>query len=1186
MHEGRIPMSAPHAILKAILEAEREVFLLAGTRHDGLAPVLAAALDESGSPILRAHGLSVAAVPHAARGVTIAHRMAVSGRGAVALVPSAQFDGCAAELTVAMEMPWRAGGSLCIVMEDDPQRERFLCPRRTAMELRMPCLEPGDVAQLREMLDGGLRLSRLSGVPVAVILHTNILRSSQTIEMMPNRVAVPGMQGGSIDAVLARRRRKPRLSETKDVLRAGRRLELNRIRALPNPGERVPVGFVTVGPCDPALAHVTEALRLRGRVPVLQLGLIHPIDETAVGRLLDRCERVVVLEPRPNAAVVESRVLEVAEDRRRRGERCASVWGSVLPPAPEGDSQALIPGEALHPSVLARKIVHLLHMIRPTVQVEARLAPQPPTPLLQPPPRGSDIGIEAAIGTLRRLAVDVDQRLRVRGQGQEQKAEPTALAIDGVEQTSLGAGRVVPVEFWSARQFLATGVAALRHAARDVRSWILLLCDFEVPDNQDIERLVRGVVPGERAERVSITTANLDDRASLRDLIEKSALANRLSVIIVRDGPPAKFDVASIERSLAEIDHAGFQPQQRLVWPAEQACLLTPPAEDDLAEQKVEPGSIEMQSEVTVHRVAHRPGGRMRFRVQPLLEQIDVIRTKPPAWIWRSALQPHGGSGAIPRLELPTPIHKRQAVWRAHIAGFRGIAPGLATTVLADAGSNMGYDVAWIHDASPIGRGRRAWAQMLFTRSGRTGAAGSNQDRPPGSIDLPVASALAPYGETDLLVGFDVHETLRAIAPEQMLRVAHRDRTAVVANTGSFTDEDEVGLTPTAQENYLSSLAAVSMSQHRMAADFANACRMWFYTDRVADIAMIGIAFQRGLIPVSLEAIEAAVARAEQSGYGRAGEAFQFGRYLATDARLLARPRARSLPRDVYEDETVTGASSGSPMRLQRTVRRMALGIRSGRWGGGERAKRFEQLLRRSLDAMPGLAETAPGRRAQRDFVTGVYRAVEWGGFEYAERYAQLLTLLYQADRGETGRALTRCAVLPLAECMLIHDPIYIASMATNAEQRRLLRQRLNIKHARGDRIERRYLTRLDLVIFDRRFRADVRTSDWPARLARAVRLILPRAWRGTRRERAVRAFMLDLVQRARYESPGNYARWSELMQHLHNRAVENRLRDMTLAELQMLMEPVTSASETPESVSQADEPKTRGAERTISSYE
>jgi len=205
---------------------------------------------------------------------------------------------------------------------------------------------------------------------------------------------------------------------------------------------------------------------------------------------------------------------------------------------------------------------------------------------------------------------------------------------------------------------------------------------------------------------------------------------------------------------------------------------------------------------------------------------------------------------------------------------------------------------------------------------------------------------------------------------------------------------------------------------------------------------------------------------------------------------------------------------------------------------------------------MPGLAETDAGRQARRDFVIAIYRCCHWGSLDLAERFARLLTDLYESDRGDAGRALTRNAVLPLALVMLIRDPIYIAAMASSSEQRRRTRQVLNVKRAREDELRRRYLTRFELLAFGRRYRADVRTSDWLARLVGALRHVVPVRWRGSRRERELRSYIVDFIQSAAREATDDYERCHAALAKLHQQAMDNRLLGMALAEARMLLEP------------------------------
>ena len=127
--------------------------------------------------------------------------------------------------------------------------------------------------------------------------------------------------------------------------------------------------------------------------------------------------------------------------------------------------------------------------------------------------------------------------------------------------------------------------------------------------------------------------------------------------------------------------------------------------------------------------------------------------------------------------------------------------------------------------------------------------------------------------------------------------------------------------------------------------------------------------------------------------------------------------------------------------------------------------------------------------------------------------------------------------------------------MATSAEQHRRTRQLLNVKRARDDRLERRYLTRFELVAFGRRVRADLRTSDWAARVVSAVLPLIPRRWRGTKRERALRDYVVDLVRRTTHRESGDYEHFQNALHRLHQQALEDRLRGMAISEVRILAE-------------------------------
>jgi hypothetical protein len=237
------------------------------------------------------------------------------------------------------------------------------------------------------------------------------------------------------------------------------------------------------------------------------------------------------------------------------------------------------------------------------------------------------------------------------------------------------------------------------------------------------------------------------------------------------------------------------------------------------------------------------------------------------------------------------------------------------------------------------------------------------------------------------------------------------------------------------------------------------------------------------------------------------------------------------------------------PESANRLARRLSLAF-------GRDRGRLRRLLERTLERTPGLTETDAGRLARRHLVAAAWRCVGWGGFTHAERFADAIVALYQVDRGDRGRTLTRLAVLPLADAMLIRDFAYVARLHTSVEARRRIRQRFNVKSARGDTVTRRFLTRFEIIAAGRRLRWDVRTSDWLIRIGSRLGRLIPLRWRGSSSEREIRVYIMDLVRRATAGAEHGYDRWVAVLTRVNEEARRSRFRGLSVADVRRIAEP------------------------------
>jgi Pyruvate/2-oxoacid:ferredoxin oxidoreductase gamma subunit len=602
----------------------------------------------------------------------------------------------------------------------------------------------------------------------------------------------------------------------------------------------------------------------------------------------------------------------------------------------------------------------------------------------------------------------------------------------------------------------------------------------------------------------------------MHDAFRDAAITAGLWIVLLLERPPGRFDSTLVDRSIGEIDRLGFQPHQRCEWSADCACSIRHRAADAPLHRVESEPEQPWFTGFSVDRATGRGGAGLRLSIQPLIERVDVIRARAPAR--RSNL------AEVMRWPTPLPIHGLNASWRAHLAGCRAAGHGVATEVLCAAGRVMGYHVRCRHDPARVGAGRLAWSQVLFTR-------------PQPGERAPSVSAAIPFGEADVLLGMDGEEALRAIDPIGRERVAHAERTSAVVNLGSFEGESDSELERAVRGRIALELARVTRRDSLWTDDFAAACRLEFQTDRVTDLAIIGLAFQRGLIPVSLEAMEQSLRGIDARGMGRSLEAFQFGRSLAMGERTALRSM---------------DPEEADPGRLARTLSRM---MAVERRGGRQRAARFSFLARSGLAHLDALANSDDGRQALGDFVNTLLRCAWWGGIEYAEQYAQLIVDL-QGDRTTpVDAALVVAAVLPLGDAMLPRDLGFVATAAASMVHRRRVRGWLNARAARGDRLERRFFTAVRLEAFGRRVRFTMRTSDWPVRAVAAVSRCTPRRWRGNARQRQVRELVVNLVRRASWAPAEERAQLLPVFERLHAEALTGGLQHAAPAEVKMLIE-------------------------------
>ena len=205
---------------------------------------------------------------------------------------------------------------------------------------------------------------------------------------------------------------------------------------------------------------------------------------------------------------------------------------------------------------------------------------------------------------------------------------------------------------------------------------------------------------------------------------------------------------------------------------------------------------------------------------------------------------------ALDKLPEPPRVHamdKPGDAWRVHMAGVGGMGIGVVSAILVRAGHKEGYRVIFADKKGLAIRNGGVYSQITFVKD-----AGAN--RTASQYAYPTTGSI-PYGKADLLLGIDILEAARAIDPREQFRVASTDRTAAVLNLHKqptvYTLLGKEDFDPEAAPR--GNLRALPR-RACFAKNLSELCEQRLGSKQFANIMMLGVAYQLGLIPVSAHA--------------------------------------------------------------------------------------------------------------------------------------------------------------------------------------------------------------------------------------------------------------------------------------------------------------------------------------------
>ncbi len=930
-----------------------------------------------------------------------------------------------------------------------------------------------------------------------------------------------------------------------------RELGLNRIEEAKHGGAVgtvSPIGFIVTGMAGPYLQHVLHDIGLLGHFPILHMGMSYPVDVQLVKEFAGRARQMIVIEERRSFLeknIRDGLYQQLPHDEagglsnRLFGKQFPTLNGKALTGIPEV--------RGLNYSVLAQLIIPL---IKATEEIPAHLrhgrlsgeldrlkaASKPKlrvftekvvarTPTFCPgcPHRDSS----AVLLELRKNFADPAYMKRKHGMKPVDMVAhgdtgcytmlmfaPTEALMHNYSGMGLGGGTGTGIDpfitnkqivFMGDGTFFHSGQVAISNAIKTGQDLTFIILEngttamtghqehagteLDVLGNrsfiQDIETIVRGM-----AGTSPLTVAKVDpaDRDAWYGTLERTILAKGVKVLIADKecGITLHRTKGREERKL--IKKHGFLPSKThmnvtpevcencLECTKQTACPGLIPLETDYG-SKIDTDLTLCVNDGACERVRNSNDYGTSVKPCPSFEQVTVVRS-------------HRKKYTLPNMgldRLPDPVRQHNLVapgdaWRVHMSGVGGMGIGLSGNIIVRAGHKEGYRVTF-HDKKGLAvRNGGVFSQITFYKDGPEAFS-------TGSI---------PYGKADLILGLDVLEAARAIDPREQFRVGSRDRTAAVLNLFKQpTINVLLGKNNFDPEALRQEIFAECNAELSYAKDLGSLCEHKLGSKLFVNVMMLGVAYQLGLIPVSLRSLSWAIKDTIKRDHRRNLKAFNIGRKLALEPRAIP-----SRPEPVTWQQVVTHKS-----RILRKATRNGIAM----------ATAFEQFVAATLQQMNEMPE-----QVKYDLAVRVYDLMMYQDLAFARKYTEQVGRVYAKDSAARSFAATRAAVWGVAKAMLIKDEPYVAYLLTRYEKKQRDMAKYAIDPANGDRLVYRHHTSPEFPVGPYRLRLKITTTDWQLKLVSKFTWLrkLP-GWH--RREVELRDWYIGLIDQLKFGNSAEY---------------------------------------------------------------
>ena len=1038
---------------------------------------------------------------------------------AIAFMKSVGFHVASDALAIS-NLAGTTGGAVVVVGDDTwshstqvPADSRFL-----ARHVYTPLIEPSTFQELKDWINAAFQISAAADLYVSYLTTENQASGGGNVELQPNIYPdITGLKQVNLDTELIDADKRVVLPphtaqiETETLrkrfptaLEMARDLGLNEIQFIEKTSskKRFPLGFVSAGLAHSCLLHALGELNLYGDIPILKLGLTHPIDADMVKEFAEKVDEIyVVEEKRP---LLENEIKALLTHAYQNGdiERYVNVWGKQFP-----DGLAGIPTvSGLDASILIQKLIPLLkhrlrangtpvdleHLAREDAlqkQVSEQQVDIPKrTPTFCPgcPHRDSS----SVFLEITEQFMDADYMKKHHDSGPVDlvfhgdigcysmlKYEPFPRLMHNLSAMALGGGSGAGIDpfienkqivFMGDSTFFHGGMAAISDSIKNNQDIAYIILDnqttamtghqptpageLDLLGNptfaQDIEKVAQGLVGD---SEIDIVRTNPEDRVNYKKYLENTILKPGVKIVIADKECAITYHRRIRSEQRKTIAKDGFLKYEKHINITAEVCEFCRECTTATGCPGLKIVDTDYGEKIAIDQsncVSDGACARIKYAC-PAFEEVIVTRKRPP----QEQAMASGPQALLSDEPLPPPPPLRfERDWNMYAAGVGGMGIGTISKVLVVAGYLQGYNVAFCDRKGLAIRNGGVYTHITYTQPGVH------------------ASPMIPYGKADLLLGLDILEAVRGITAQSLFRVASPDRTAALVNTA----KTETISTLIGKDDFDPNILEDALQTHTNAdtyfgVDLFTISEELFGNKLYANMMLLGTAFQRQLIPIELEPLQLALKQmVPHADLDTNMRAFTVGRRLALE-----------LP------ESAVGAGSPGPYKEMLESKRQIL----------ERKRGGKRLSQEYVTLVEGVVETLSlnSDDIHRLLALYIYDLVQFEGINYARLYVEKVKQVNARDSETYNYSATKAAVRYLHKVMLIKDEVYVAHLLTSEEKLARDKELYKVDTKNGDKIKYVHLNRPHFTVMGLDFEADIDTRNWQLILMKRMKFL--RRW-------------------------------------------------------------------------------------------